>query len=173
MITELPKIALVDKDDKIIGYEDKLKVHELGLLHRAFSIIVFNDKDEILLQKRASTKYHSPGLWTNTCCSHLIENQDFEEYIHDRLQDEMGFDCELEFKFSFHYKIEFANGLTENEIDHVYFGYWKGTPEINPDEADEYKWISIKDLKKDMNINPENYTYWFKEILKENDYFAF
>lgn len=166
-------IALVNNNDEIVGYEDKLKVHQDGLLHRAFSIIVFNINNEILLQKRASTKYHSPGLWTNTCCSHLPKNQRFYVYMRNRLKDEMGLDCELEFKFKFTYKAEFPNGLIEHETDHVYFGYWNGTPEINPEEADDYKWISIKDLKKDMNINPENYTYWFKEILKENDYFAF
>lgn len=165
MFTELPKIALVNKDDEIIGFEDKLEVHKLGLLHRAFSILVFNDKDEILLQKRASTKYHSPGLWTNTCCSHLIENQDFETYIHNRLQDEMGFDCKLEFQFKFTYKKNFDNGLTEYETDHIYKGIWEGVPKPNPDEVDEYKWISMEDLRQDIIKNPDSYTYWFKEIL--------
>lgn len=159
------KIALLDINDIIIGYGDKLAVHQDGLLHRAFSILVFNDKNEVLLQKRASTKYHSPSLWTNTCCSHLVENQDFETYMHKRLQDEMGFDCDLSFQFSFHYKIKFENGLFENEIDHIYFGKWQGTPNINPDEADDFKWLDWDKLLVDVKTNPDNYTYWFKELL--------
>lgn len=169
MFTELPKIALVNKDDEIIGFEDKLEVHKLGLLHRAFSILVYNDKNEILLQKRASTKYHSPGLWTNTCCSHLIENQNFETYMHNRLQNEMGFDCDLEFQFKFTYKKGFDNGLTEYETDHVYTGNWHGEPNPNPDEVDEYKWMSMEDLRKDIIKNPDSYTYWFKEIISRSN----
>ncbi len=159
-------IALLDEKDNIIGYEEKLKVHQKGLLHRAFSILVFNDDGEILLQKRASTKYHSPGLWTNTCCSHLIKSLDFDEYIHSRLLDEMGFDCELKYKCKFHYLAEFENGLTENEIDHVYIGHWNGTPSLNSEEADDYQWESIENIKKGIKENPDEYTYWFKEIMK-------
>ncbi len=159
------KIALLDKNDIIIGYGDKLAVHQVGLLHRAFSILVFNDNNEVLLQKRAATKYHSPSLWTNTCCSHLIENQDFETYMHKRLNDEMGFDCDLHFQFSFHYKIKFENELFENEIDHVYFGKWQGTPNINPKEADDFKWIDWDELLVEIKAKPDNYTYWFKELL--------
>ncbi len=169
MSNENKKIALLDTDDNIIGFEDKLIVHQKGLLHRAFSIFIFNDKGEVLLQKRAATKYHSPSLWTNTCCSHLIENSDFEEYIHERLKDEMGFDCELEFKFSFHYKIKFSNGLTENEIDHVYFGKWNGTPIPNPKEVEDYKWIDWTLFKTDLTINPEKYTYWIKETIENKN----
>ena len=161
------KIALVDEDDNIIGFDEKLKVHELGLLHRAFSIFAFNDNGQVLLQKRAKTKYHSPNLWTNTCCSHLIENCDFKTYMHERLVEEMCFDCELDFKFSFHYKIEFDYGLTENEIDHVYFGKWNGTPKPNPEEADDYKWMDWTVVINDIKINPGNYTYWFKEAVKK------
>jgi isopentenyl-diphosphate delta-isomerase len=162
-------IALLDEKDNIIGYEKKLKVHQLGILHRAFSIFVFNEKGEVLLQKRAATKYHSPNLWTNTCCSHLIEDSNFVEYIHQRLENEMGFDCELEFKFSFHYKIKFSNSLTENKIDHVYFGKWKGTPIPNPKEAEDYKWIDWTFLKTDLKINPEKYTYWVKEAVENKN----
>ncbi len=167
MNSKQPKIALLNDADEIIGFEDKLKVHELGLLHRAFSILVFNDNDEILLQKRASTKYHTPGLWTNTCCSHLTEHQNFDSYMHDRLQDEMGFDCELNFQFKFHYEAKFGNGLTENEIDHVFYGKWNGIPKPNPAEADDYKWDSLANIIKDIDQNPDNYTYWFKEIIKK------
>lgn len=159
-------IALVNEADKIIGFANKQEVHEKGLLHRAFSVLVFNDKNEILLQKRASSKYHSPGLWTNTCCSHLVEDCDFEIYIHERLKDEMGFDCELKFQFSFHYRIEFDNGLCENEIDHVFFGKWNGTPEPNPEEVDNFRWVNPDVLSEDLEENPEEYTYWFKELMK-------
>ena len=112
-------IAIIDQNDNIIAYDEKLIVHKLGLLHRAFSILVFNDQNQVLLQKRASSKYHSPNLWTNTCCSHLVKDKDFERYIHERLMFEMGFDCKLKFAFSFHYKIAFDNGLSENKIDHL------------------------------------------------------
>jgi len=167
MINDNKKIALVNQADEIIGFASKLEVHKKGLLHRAFSVLVFNDKNEVLLQKRAASKYHSPGMWSNTCCSHFIENFLFETYIHERLFDEMGFDCELEFKFSFHYKVAFENGLSENEIDHVFFGKWNGIPKLNPAEADDYKWITINDIKADLQINPNNYSYWFKELLQK------
>jgi isopentenyl-diphosphate delta-isomerase len=160
------RIALVNELDNIIGFEYKDIVHKQGLLHRAFSLFVFNDKSELLLQKRAASKYHSPGLWTNTCCSHLIENCIFEEYIHERLKHEMGFDCDIDFKFSFHYKVCFDNGLTENEIDHIYFGKWYGIPSPNPTEADDYKWMAWEELIFEIDRNPDIYTYWFKEAVK-------
>lgn len=162
-------IAVIDHNDNIIAYNEKLIVHKLGLLHRAFSILVFNDQNQVLLQKRASSKYHSPNLWTNTCCSHLVKDKDFERYIHERLMFEMGFDCKLKFAFSFHYKIEFDNGLTENEIDHVYLGKWNGIPNPNPEEADEFKWVDYDFIKRDIQINPQLYTYWFVELMKRNE----
>jgi isopentenyl-diphosphate delta-isomerase len=165
MTNENLKIALVNEHDKITGFASKQEVHEKGLLHRAFSIFIVNDQNEFLLQKRASTKYHSPNLWTNACCSHLIANSDFEKYMHERLIDEMGFDCKLEFKFSFHYRIEFENGLIENEIDHAYLGKWNGIPIINPEEANDFRWISKEILFSDLKQNPDNYTYWFKQAV--------
>ncbi|HOZ30468.1 MAG TPA: isopentenyl-diphosphate Delta-isomerase, partial [Bacteroidales bacterium] len=153
-------------NDNIIGFEYKDAVHKKGLLHRAFSLFVFNDKNELLLQKRAKSKYHSPGLWTNTCCSHLIENCEFEDYIHERLEFEMGFDCIIQYKFSFHYKICFNNGLTENEIDHVYFGKWNGIPTPNPNEAESFNWMKWKDIVIDVQQNPDKYTYWFIKVVQ-------
>lgn len=161
------KIALVDEHDNITGFELKNTIHKKGLLHRAFSLFVFNDSDELLLQKRAKSKYHSPGLWTNTCCSHLIENCGFEEYIHERLKYEMGFDCEINFKFLFHYKICFDNGLTENEVDHVYFGKWNGNPCPNLKEAEAFKWMKTDDLIVDIKLYPDKYTYWLKEAMQQ------
>lgn len=158
-------IALIDTQDNVIDYAEKQFVHEEGLLHRAFSIIVFNTKGEILLHQRANTKYHTPGLWTNTCCSHLLEGRSMEECVHERLQLEMGFDCELTFQFPFTYKIKFDNGLTEYETDHVYFGKWEGDPNPDIEEVMAYKWIKPEELLKDLKSNPDKYTYWFKHIL--------
>lgn len=158
-------IALVDKHDNIFAYDKKLKVHEEGLLHRAFSIFIFNNKAEMLIHQRALNKYHSPGLWTNACCSHLLENMSMLECAHDRLQHEMGFDTDLDFKFKFTYKETFGNGLTEYETDHVYFGYWNGTPKPNPNEVSNFIWINVNTLLNNVKQNPNQYTYWFKHIL--------
>ena len=155
-------IALVDENDQIISYEEKMLVHKKGLLHRAFSIFIFNSKGEMLIQQRAYQKYHSGGLWTNACCSHLTKDEIFEDAMHERLQKEMGFDCPLEFAFSFHYKVQFKNNLIENELDHVYIGNFDGIPQPNPTEAAAYKWISVDEIKRDLVENEEIYTYWFK-----------
>lgn len=160
------KIALVNQNDEVTGYEDKQIVHLDGLLHRAFSIVVYNPSGEILLQRRAPEKYHSGGLWTNTCCSHLVETLDFEEYVHQRLIFEMGFDCELTYHSKFHYKVKFDSGLFENEIDHLYIGKWNGTPNPNREEVSEWKWENPEIIIKNIDSNPENYTYWFKEIMR-------
>jgi isopentenyl-diphosphate delta-isomerase len=160
------KIALVNQNDEVTGYEDKQLVHLDGLLHRAFSIVVYNPSGEILLQKRASEKYHSGGLWTNTCCSHLIETLDFEEYVHQRLNYEMGFDCDLTFHSKFHYKVKFESGLFENEIDHLYTGIWSGLPNPNREEVSEWKWEKPEFILEKIISNPDDYTYWFKEIMK-------
>ncbi|MBO7134288.1 MAG: isopentenyl-diphosphate Delta-isomerase [Bacteroidales bacterium] len=162
----MENIATVSQSDRITGYAPKLLVHQQGLLHRAFSIVVFNDKGEMLMQRRATTKYHSGGLWTNTCCSHLVEGKDMETYMHERLQHEMGFDCELKFAFTFHYTANFDNGLTENEIDHIYIGIWNGTPLPNPAEADDYRWESPDNIKSEMKLHPEMFTVWFREIME-------
>lgn len=162
-------IALVDDNDKVIDFAEKHEVHEKGLLHRAFSILIFNKNNELLLQQRAHSKYHSPGLWTNTCCSHLLKNKTMDDCTHERLIQEMGFDCPLHFQFSFTYKTEFGNGLTEHETDHVYTGTWQGTPLPDITEVIGYKWIKSNVLIDDMKIYPQNYTYWFKHLV--NSYF--
>ncbi len=172
-MNKLEKIALVDDNDNIISYKEKMLVHRQGLLHRAFSILVFNDKAEILLHQRALSKYHTPGLWTNTCCSHLPQNIDFDAYRHERLLYEMGFDCELEFAFSFRYKIQFDNQIIENEIDHVYTGIFNGTPIPNPKEVMDFKWGKLDIVIKDIEKNPELYTYWFKELIQHANKISF
>lgn len=161
-------IALVDINDKVIGYDDKMVVHRKGLLHRAFSIIVFNNKGQILLQRRALGKYHSAGLWTNTCCSHLHKEVEMETFVHQRLVEEMGFDCELKFIKTFHYRIDFQDGMIENELDHVYVGRFDSSPKPNPAEVCDWRWVNVDELYNDIQTNPDKYTYWFKYMLENH-----
>ena len=160
------EIILVDKNDQEIGSGEKMKVYQDGKLHRCFSIFVFNSKNEMLLQERAKTKYHCGGLWTNTCCSHPRRGELLEEATHRRLQEEMGFDCELKEIGSFIYKAKFNNGLTEHEYDHVFTGEFDGEPKLNLEEADDYKWIGLEELKKEIKKNPESFTVWFKIAME-------
>ncbi len=162
------ELILVDEKDVEIGFMPKLEVHQKGLLHRAFSILVFNSKGQLLIQKRASAKYHSANLWTNTCCSHPKKGETVDEAVQRRLMEEMGIECDLKFAYKFIYKTEFENNLTEHEFDYVYLGEFDGNPILNPEEASEYKWIYLSDLRNDMQQNPANYTFWFKIILKEH-----
>lgn len=161
------KVILVNERDEQIGLMEKLEAHEKALLHRAFSVFILNDKNEIMLQQRAAGKYHSPLLWTNTCCSHQREGETNIEAGTRRLYDEMGIQTELKELFHFIYKAPFDNGLTEHELDHVMIGYYNENPEINPDEVESWKWMSIDDVKDDMQQNPEIYTVWFKIIFDE------
>lgn len=163
----MEEIILVDKNDKQIGTGEKMKVHKEGRLHRAFSIFVFNSQGELMLQKRASSKYHCGGLWSNTCCGHPRAGEDLEKAAHRRLDEEMGFDCELEEAFPFIYEVSLDHGLTEHEYDHVFIGDFDGKPAVNPEEADDWKWINLDDLSKDIEKNPGNYTYWFKIALEK------
>lgn len=166
---ELPiYISLVDDDDHIIGAAEKLEVHERGLLHRAFSILVFNRENELLIHQRALHKYHSGGLWTNTCCGHPNKNEDMEAAVHRRLREEMGFDCALKMRFKFRYRAAFPNGLVENEIDHVYIGQFDETFTPNPDEVADHEWVDLQFLNEDVQRNPGNYTVWFREILHQD-----
>ncbi len=158
-------VILVDENDNEIGVMEKLQAHEEGKLHRAFSVFVFNDKEELLLQQRALSKYHSPGLWTNTCCSHPRPNETIRDAANRRLFEEMGISCELSIKTNFTYKAVFDNGLTEHEFDYVLIGHANQNPVLNKEEAENYKWESIPDIKKDMVLNPGNYTAWFKIAL--------
>ena len=161
------QIILVDKDDIQIGTMGKLETHEKGLLHRAFSIIVKNDSGEIMLQKRALGKYHSGGLWTNTCCGHPRDGEELIFAAHRRLKEEMGFDCSLKEIIAFTYQANLNKGLKENEFLHVFSGEYNNAPVLNPQEADGWKWITVGELKKDVADNPNNYTYWFKVVLEK------
>ncbi len=160
-------VVLVDKNDNELGLMEKQQAHVAGLLHRAFSVFIFNTKGELMLQQRAASKYHSPTLWTNTCCSHPRENESYQEAAHRRLIEEMGFDCDLSFKFNFIYKANLDNGLTEHELDYVFVGTYDDEPQLNPAEVMAYRWVEMEDLKKDIVKNPQNYTAWFKIIFDQ------
>lgn len=162
---ELEYVILVDENDQEIGKMEKQEAHEKGLLHRAFSVFVFNENKELLLQQRALTKYHSAGLWTNTCCSHPRIGETIEQAAHRRLMEEMGFDCDLSTKTSFIYKAAFENGLTEHEFDHVLVGSFNGEINFNPTEVKNFKWINLEELQIDLLQNNQNYTAWFKIIF--------
>ena len=162
---EEEKIILVDKKDNKIGEGEKLKVHLEGKLHRAFSIFIFNSKGEMMLQQRAKTKYHSGGLWSNTCCSHPKSGETLEGAAERRLKEEMGFLCKFKKIFSFVYKVKIGN-LIEYEFDHIFVGKFDKNPKPSEKEVENWKWISQKELKGDIKENPEKYTYWFKEILE-------
>ena len=161
------KVILVDKNDNPIGLMNKLEAHEKAVLHRAFSVFILNDKNELMLQQRAQHKYHSPLLWTNTCCSHQRENETNIQAGTRRLLEEMGFETELKEMFHFIYKAPFDNGLTEHELDHVMIGYYDNMPDINKEEVESWKWMKIEDVKNDMITNPDQYTIWFKIIFEE------
>ena len=160
-------VVLVDEHDNQVGLMPKMEAHEKAILHRAFSVFVFNDQGELMLQQRAATKYHSPLLWTNTCCSHQRDGETSLAAGKRRLQEEMGFVCDLTEVFQFVYKAPFDNGLTEHELDHVMIGTYNGEPNINTEEVASHKWMSLEDVKNDMEDNPQQYTAWFKIIFKE------
>ena len=161
------QVILVNEKDEQIGLMEKMEAHEKALLHRAFSVFTFNKNGELLLQQRAASKYHSPLLWTNTCCSHQRDGESNIEAGKRRLREEMGFDCELEELFSFIYKAPFDNGLTEHELDHVMVGSYENDPVINRDEVEAFKWMTVDDVKNDMELHPETYTAWFKIIFQK------
>lgn len=161
------QVILVNEKDEQIGLMPKMEAHEKALLHRAFSVFVFNDKNELMLQQRALSKYHSPGLWTNTCCSHQREGESNVEAGKRRLMEEMGFTTNLNDTISFIYKAPFDNGLTEHEFDHILVGNYEGEPNINPDEVAAWKWMTLDEVKKDMELNPDIYTQWFIIIFEK------
>lgn len=159
-------MILVNEKDEPIGLMPKMEAHEKALLHRAFSVFVMNAKGETMLQQRAKDKYHSPLLWTNTCCSHQREGESNIDAGKRRLMEEMGFTTELKELFNFVYKASFDNGLTEHEFDHVMVGYFENEPNINPEEVADWKWMHPKDIKTDIEENPGEYTAWFKIIFE-------
>lgn len=166
-MVEKEDVVLITEQDEPIGLMEKQEAHVAGVLHRAFSVFIFNAKGELLIQQRAFEKYHTPGKWTNTCCSHPRDGETYEEGAIRRLQEEMGFTCPIEYQFNFIYKADVGQGLTEHELDHVFKGVYNEEPVINPEEVAAYKWIDFDELQQDIQNNPEQYTPWFRIILKE------
>lgn len=164
----LEEVILVDADDVAIGTMEKIEAHQKGLLHRAFSILLVNERGEMLLQQRALEKYHSPGLWTNACCSHPRPNETNLDAANRRLQEELGMSVSLNEIFQFTYHAELEHGLSEHEIDHVFFGMTNENPSINLAEVMSYKWISLSELILDINVHPEKYTAWFNLLMVDH-----
>jgi len=161
----MKKVILVDENDNPIGEEEKIKAHEEGKLHRCFSILVFNSKGDLLIQKRAKSKYHSGGLWSNTCCSHPL-TKDIEKEAKERLNEEIGFACDVKEAFGFIYNLKVGK-LYEHEFNHVLTGVFDGDPKPNTEEAEDWKWVSPEELKTDISLHSEKYTPWFKLIFQK------
>ena len=159
------QVILVDSNDEKVGLMPKMEAHQKGLLHRAFSIFIFNSQNELMLQQRALHKYHSPGLWTNTCCSHQRDRESSLEAGSRRLLEEMGFQTPLKETFSFIYTAAFDNGLTEHEFDHILVGNYDDSPIINKEEVASWKWMNMEDVKESIQDKPDLYTAWFKIIF--------
>jgi isopentenyl-diphosphate delta-isomerase len=156
------KVVLVNERDEMIGVENKTQAHLLGALHRAFSVFILNADGQLLLQKRAQTKYHSKGLWSNTCCGHPRPGESIERASQRRLWEEMGFDSDLRKLFDFIYRANVDEGLIEYEYDHILLGWFDGTPQPDPNEIAEWKWADLRTLSADIEAHPESYTYWFR-----------
>lgn len=161
----LEEVILVDENDQPIGLMEKQQAHVEGRLHRAFSVLVFNKQGEMLIHQRALDKYHCGGLWSNACCSHPREHESVIEAAQRRIQEEMGFTTAMEHIDSFIYKVTFENGLTEHEYDHILVANYDAAPKPNPNEVADWKYLSLEQIKKDVKMYPEKYTYWFQELI--------
>jgi len=159
------RVILVNENDEWIGTMEKIQAHKTGALHRAFSVFIVNDNRELLLQQRASSKYHSANLWSNTCCSHPAPGESTLTGAHRRLFEEMGFDCELQKLFPLRYKSDVGNQLVENEYDHIYFGSHNGEVRPNPEEARDYAYVSVDRIFQMLEESPQVFTPWFKLAL--------
>ncbi len=160
-------VILVDENDQEMGQMEKMEAHRKGLLHRAFSIFLFNDANELLLHKRAASKYHSGGLWTNTCCSHPRVGETLIEAANRRLMEEMGIETAMTPQFHFVYRAELDNELTEYELDHVLFGKFNGVPTINLEEVSDWQYVSMEHIREELRTSPEKYTAWFRIVFEE------
>jgi isopentenyl-diphosphate delta-isomerase len=163
------RVILVNERDEAVGTAEKLRAHQRGQLHRAFSVFVLNGQDEILLQRRAATKYHSPSLWSNSCCSHPRPAEATLDAAHRRLREELGFDCPLESMGAFVYRADVGGGLIEHEYDHLLLGRWEGEPTPAPAEVDDWRWISLPALRREIARTPHRFTYWLRAALRELD----
>jgi len=166
----MEKVILVDEHDAVVGEMEKMEAHQKGVLHRAFSILIFNTRGKMLLQKRSQKKYHSGGLWTNACCSHPFPHENIQHATRRKLKQEMGIDLETEFLYTFIYQAPLDHDLIEHELDHVFIGTFDGAPAINHDEVEDWKYVDMEWLRNDIVVHPEHYTYWFKLILAQNEF---
>jgi len=172
MMDDLHYLILVDENDQVLGKMEKLEVHQRGLLHRAFSLFIFNTKGQLLLQQRADEKYHSPGLWTNTCCSHPVFGEELADAVSRRLREELGMQAPSQHAFSFIYHITFDNGLTEHEFDNVFVGVSDDVPNPDPREVKHWKYMKPEEIALDLKASPESYTEWFKLCFERTiDYY--
>jgi isopentenyl-diphosphate delta-isomerase len=165
----MEQVILVDTDDNAVGTMEKMEAHRKGLLHRAFSVLIFNSKGEMLLQKRADSKYHSGGLWTNACCSHPRPGEQLERAANRKLQQEMGIDLIPSFAYKFKYHAPLDNDLIEHEVDHVFVAHFDGEPKINLDEVAEWRFEHLDSIKADVAANPDKYTAWFQLLLNHKE----
>lgn len=164
----MEKVILINEADEEIGVMEKMEAHRKGVLHRAFSVFLYNDQKQLLMQRRASHKYHSGGLWTNTCCSHPRPGETILEAANRRLEEEMGIrNVSLSIVDHILYKVEFENGLTEHEYDYIVEGIYRFDPFLNPDETDDFRWVALDELKEEVNKTPEKFTYWLRHFLMQ------
>jgi isopentenyl-diphosphate delta-isomerase len=159
-------VILVDENDNEVGTMEKMEAHRKGVLHRAFSILLFDETGRMLIQKRANDKYHSGNLWTNACCSHPLPGESLDQAARRRLREELGIEGNPEHRYSFIYRAELDDNVIEHELDHVFVGTFDGTPEINEEEISDWKYVKMDWLKEDINRNPDAYTEWFKIIIR-------
>ncbi len=164
------QVVLISENDEVLGLMEKMQAHVNGVLHRAFSVFLFNSKGEMLLQKRADHKYHSPGQWTNAVCSHPRINETYEEGARRRMMEELGIEADIHPKFHFIYKAEVGNDLWEHELDHVFTGFYEGDFRLNEEEVSEVRYISMEELDAELSAKPDHFTEWFKIILGEYKY---
>ncbi len=167
MITRQNHVIVVNEQDEWVGTMEKLQAHKEGILHRAFSVFIFNDNNEMLLQQRSTSKYHSPGLWSNSCCSHPLPGESTMDGAHRRLQEELGFDCALEPLFHLRYRSDVGNDLIENEYDHIYLGQYAGAVVANPAEVSDVRFVAMAELSGWMSSRPEDFTKWFLLAMPE------
>jgi isopentenyl-diphosphate delta-isomerase len=165
----IEEVVLVDVDDNPIGLMEKMQAHREAKLHRAFSVFLFNDNNELLLQQRSAEKYHCANLWTNTCCSHPRDGEELDAAVARRLDEELGLAAVVDWKYSFIYKADVGAGLFEHELDHVFFGKFNGVPQPNSKEVADWKFVNLESLRLNLAKHSELYTPWFKIIMAEVD----
>ncbi|MBK8500531.1 MAG: isopentenyl-diphosphate Delta-isomerase [Flavobacteriales bacterium] len=167
MANNFDEVVLVDERDEVLGTMDKLKAHKEGALHRAFSVFLFDHDGRLLLQRRAETKYHSGGLWTNSCCSHPRMGEDLLAAAERRVAEELGIITPLQHRFSFIYRASFENGLHEHELDHVFFGHWSGSVRPDPEEVIDWRYATMEEIDADLREHPQRFTIWLKACWPE------